>query len=77
MWLEAMDLLLDRISKDVAISKIRGISGCAQVRLSFLINYCVQQHGTVYWARNAGEKLGSLEEKQTFGDGLKGVSLSR
>lgn len=56
MWLEAIDLVLSRlVAKKTPLHRIRGISGACQ------------QHGSVYWGRQAEALLGGLHE----GKGLK------
>ncbi|KAI0318382.1 actin-like ATPase domain-containing protein [Amylostereum chailletii] len=50
MWLEALDLLLQRM-KDAGVNfrNIRAVSGAGQ------------QHGSVYWSHDAGKELASLD----------------
>ncbi|CAI4229075.1 unnamed protein product [Auanema sp. JU1783] len=59
MWIEAVDMILEKISKNVDMSRIRCLSGCAQ------------QHGTVYWANGSGELLSSLDFSKSFDEQLK------
>lgn len=50
MWIEALDLVLQRLKeKNCAFERIKGISGAGQ------------QHGSVYWSEKAEEILGSLK----------------
>ncbi|WKX98954.1 hypothetical protein Q1695_014099 [Nippostrongylus brasiliensis] len=58
MWVKAIDLLLTHIAEHLSMKNFRAIGGCAQ------------QHGTVYWANGAEEKLASLSSEETFYDGL-------
>ncbi|KJH52444.1 carbohydrate kinase, FGGY family protein [Dictyocaulus viviparus] len=58
MWVKALDLLLQQISSRLPMRDIRCIGGCAQ------------QHGTVYWANGAGQKLSALSPEVTLFDGL-------
>ncbi|KAI0031449.1 actin-like ATPase domain-containing protein [Vararia minispora EC-137] len=55
MWLEAMDLLLQRM-KDAGVNMndIQAVSGAGQ------------QHGSVYWSHNAEKLLGSLDAGETL-----------
>ncbi|KAL2886347.1 D-xylulose kinase [Ceratocystis lukuohia] len=48
MWLEALDLVLARLSATTDMAAIKGISGSCQ------------QHGSVYWSLSAEEKLKGL-----------------
>lgn len=48
MWLEALDLLFARLKKTVDFSKLVGVSGACQ------------QHGSVYWNKQAPEALKDL-----------------
>ncbi|KAL5612831.1 hypothetical protein BROUX41_004087 [Berkeleyomyces rouxiae] len=57
MWLEALDLVLDRLSVKTDMAAIKGISGSCQ------------QHGSVYWSLRAEEKLKALAPEN--GAGLK------
>ncbi|KAK6045116.1 hypothetical protein COOONC_17379 [Cooperia oncophora] len=58
MWVKAVDLLLEHICSNIPSKSIRSIGGCAQ------------QHGTVYWANGAAEKLESLSSDTTLAEGL-------
>lgn len=52
LWLEALDLVLARLKeKNCPLHRIRGISGSCQ------------QHGSVYWSREAEKLLSSLDGK--------------
>ena len=60
MWLEAVDLVLQRLKEAGApFERIKGISGAGQ------------QHGSVYWSKKGEGSLGSLKEGETLVDGLK------
>ena len=59
MWLEALNLVLDRLKETVPLEKIKGISGSCQ------------QHGSVYWSREAETALSGLEEDKTLLEQLK------
>ena len=54
MWMESVDLVLDRLAKEmpVPMSNIRGVSGSGQ------------QHGSVYWNESAEERLAQLDPKK-------------
>ncbi|KAK0622870.1 hypothetical protein B0T14DRAFT_494442 [Immersiella caudata] len=59
MWLEALDLALQRLQeKKTPLSRIRGISGSCQ------------QHGSVYWSREAESLLGGLKSDKPLVDQL-------
>ncbi|MFH4980175.1 hypothetical protein AB6A40_006884 [Gnathostoma spinigerum] len=49
MWLDAIDLLFEKLARKADLSQIHGISGCGQ------------QHGTVYWSKCAIKKLQTLD----------------
>ena len=49
MWIEALDLLLQRLQASFDLSLIEGISGSGQ------------QHGSVYWSHEAGHLLANLD----------------
>ncbi|THV50172.1 hypothetical protein BGAL_0162g00160 [Botrytis galanthina] len=60
MWLEAVDLVLQRLSeKSCPFHLIKGISGSGQ------------QHGSVYWSQKGEEVLGALETKKSLVEQLK------
>lgn len=60
MWLEALDLVLQRLKeKNTPLDRIRGISGSCQ------------QHGSVYWSREAETLLGGLKANKPLVDQLK------
>ncbi|KAK3369179.1 hypothetical protein B0T24DRAFT_532303 [Lasiosphaeria ovina] len=59
MWLEALDLVLQRLeAKKTPLGRIRGISGSCQ------------QHGSVYWSREAETLLGALQPDKDLVDQL-------
>jgi xylulokinase len=59
MWLEAVDLVLQRLKEEgTPFQRIKGISGAGQ------------QHGSVYWSKNGEELLGSLKPDETLVDQL-------
>lgn len=65
MWLEALDLVLQRLKKDgLDFSKVRAVSGAGM------------QHGTVFWSHQAEELLGGLKGEKSLveqlGDGAGG-----
>ncbi|PAV77204.1 hypothetical protein WR25_11655 [Diploscapter pachys] len=59
MWLQAMDIVLERLPKSIDITKLRGISGCAQ------------QHGTVYWKEGGEDMLKQLKPGSNLHEGLQ------
>ncbi|KAL2017302.1 hypothetical protein VTK56DRAFT_2325 [Thermocarpiscus australiensis] len=62
MWLEAVDLVLLRLQeKNTPLGRIRGISGSCQ------------QHGSVYWSRQADRLLGALQPDKALADQLTGA----
>lgn len=63
MWMESLDLVLDRLSGEmpVPMSRIRGVSGSGQ------------QHGSVYWNDGADDILKGLDADKTLGDQLAGA----
>lgn len=55
MWLESLDLVLQRLQeKKTPLNRIRGISGSCQ------------QHGSVYWGRQAETLLGGLKSDKAL-----------
>ena len=65
MWLEAIDLVLSRIAETgLDLSQVRGLSGSGQ------------QHGSVWWNREAEVKLGSLKKERTLLEQLQGALSS-
>lgn len=59
MWLEAVDLVLQRLKeKNTPFEKIRGISGAGQ------------QHGSVYWSKQGEELLQALNPQDRLVDQL-------
>ncbi|KAK0250395.1 putative D-xylulose kinase A [Friedmanniomyces endolithicus] len=60
MWLEAVDLVLDRLRKaGLDFSKIKGLSGAGM------------QHGTVFWSADAESLLGHLDGRKTLVEQLE------
>jgi len=60
MWLEAVDLVLQRLKEaGTPFERIKGISGAGQ------------QHGSVYWSKKGEELLGGLRQEEMLVDGLK------
>ncbi|KAI9285368.1 hypothetical protein BC943DRAFT_306330 [Umbelopsis sp. AD052] len=61
MWVKAIDILLERLSKntDIKIENIKGISGAGQ------------QHGSVYWNKEGLDTLASLDVSSTLEDQLQ------
>jgi xylulokinase len=62
MWLDALDLVLQRLKEDgLDFSRVRGISGAGM------------QHGTVFWAQGAADMLAGLKGDKSLieqlGDG--------
>jgi len=63
MWLEAVDLVLQRLNDDgLDFSKVKGVSGAGM------------QHGTVFWGKDAESILGSLDAGKTLLEQLEGGS---
>ncbi|SPO02806.1 probable D-xylulose kinase [Cephalotrichum gorgonifer] len=60
MWLEALDLVLQRLREKVSLERIRGVSGSCQ------------QHGSVYWARGAEGRLAALSADKSLAEQLEG-----
>ncbi|KAI9755580.1 MAG: hypothetical protein M4579_004228 [Chaenotheca gracillima] len=59
MWVEAVDLVLDRLKADgLDFSRIKGISGAGQ------------QHGSVYWSEEAEGLLENLDGHKTLAEQL-------
>ncbi|AEO68999.1 uncharacterized protein THITE_2118925 [Thermothielavioides terrestris NRRL 8126] len=55
LWLESLDLVLQRLQeKNTPLGRIRGISGSCQ------------QHGSVYWSRQAETLLGGLKSDRSL-----------
>lgn len=67
VWLEAVDLLLERLKeKGVEFGRILAVSGAAQ------------QHGSVYWNTAGVARLAALDPKKTLVEQLEtGFSLPR
>lgn len=60
MWLEAVDLVLHRLSlKKCPFQQIKGISGSGQ------------QHGSVYWSGEGEKLLGTLDPEKGLVDQLQ------
>ena len=60
MWLEAVDLVLQRLQeKGCPFQRIKGISGAGQ------------QHGSVYWSQTGEHLLGSLNPEGRLVDQLE------
>jgi xylulokinase len=65
MWLEALDLVLRRLKeKNTPLHRIRGISGSCQ------------QHGSVYWSREAENLLASLAPGKDLAEQLAPSAFS-
>ncbi|KAL8126443.1 hypothetical protein AgCh_013650 [Apium graveolens] len=56
MWVEAFDLMLERLQKKLDFDKITAVSGSAQ------------QHGSVYWKTDSSAILSSLDPKKPLVD---------
>lgn len=62
MWLESLDLVLQRLQEqNTPLNRIRGISGSCQ------------QHGSVYWSRQAGDLLAGLRSDKPLVEQLTGA----
>ena len=62
MWLEALDLVLERLrEKGTPLAAVRGISGSCQ------------QHGSVYWSRDAERLLEALDPARPLVEQLDGA----
>ncbi|KAL1822944.1 hypothetical protein ACET3Z_009722 [Daucus carota] len=59
MWVEAFDLMLERLQKKLDLNKVTAVSGSAQ------------QHGSVYWKKNSSAILSSLDPKKPLVDQLR------
>jgi xylulokinase len=65
MWLEATDLVLQRLKENgTPFHRIKGISGAGQ------------QHGSVYWAKAGEEILANLNPEQRLVDQLSPAGFS-
>ncbi|KAG5635785.1 hypothetical protein H0H81_010128 [Sphagnurus paluster] len=65
MWLEAIDVLFDRMKNaGVPIGAIEAISGAGQ------------QHGSVYWSKDAESLLGALDHTQPLASQLSPAAFS-
>lgn len=58
MWVEALDLMLQKLSKKLDFGKIAAVSGSGQ------------QHGSVYWKSGSSAILSSLDPKKALVDQL-------
>lgn len=56
MWVEGLDLILQKLSKKLDFGKIVAVSGSGQ------------QHGSVYWKNGSSTILSSLDPKKTLVD---------
>ena len=61
MWVEAFDLLLDRLRSSCDLASISAVSGCGQ------------QHGTVYLNATAPSAMGQLDSGETPARALSGI----
>ncbi|KAK3997269.1 putative xylulose kinase [Cladorrhinum sp. PSN332] len=62
LWLESLDLVLQRLQEqNTPLNRIRGISGSCQ------------QHGSVYWSREAEQLLSALAADKALVDQLTGA----
>ena len=61
MWVEALDLLLDRLRSSCDLASISAVSGCGQ------------QHGTVYLNATAASALAQLDSGETPAQALSGI----
>lgn len=65
LWLESLDLVFRRLKeKNAPISRIRGISGSCQ------------QHGSVYWSRDAETLLGAVSPEKDLAEQLAPKAFS-
>jgi xylulokinase len=83
MWLEAIDLLFQRLKTDqVDFGAISAISGAGQVRYWLSFYYFVshtlyfQQHGSVYWSNKAASCLSNLDCNKTLASQLFPAAFS-
>ncbi|XP_057490575.1 xylulose kinase 2-like isoform X2 [Actinidia eriantha] len=58
MWVEALELMLQRLSSKLDFGKVAAVSGSGQ------------QHGSVYWKKGSSAKLSSLDSKKRLVDEL-------
>lgn len=58
IWVEALDLILERLSSKLDFAKIAAVSGSGQ------------QHGSVYWKIGSSLKLSALDSKKQLVDQL-------
>ncbi|XP_057470244.1 LOW QUALITY PROTEIN: xylulose kinase 2-like [Actinidia eriantha] len=54
MWVEALELMLQRLSSKLDFGKIAAVSGSGQ------------QHGSVYWKKGSSTKLSALDSKKSL-----------
>jgi len=60
MWVEALDLMLEKLSKsNFDLAKVAAVSGSGQ------------QHGSVYWKNGSSQILSSLDPQRTLLDQLE------
>ncbi|KAJ4816217.1 Xylulose kinase [Rhynchospora pubera] len=59
MWVEALDLLLEKLKSKVDLTKVTAISGSGQ------------QHGSVYWKKGSQVTLSSLDPNEKLAPQLK------
>ncbi|KAB1212118.1 Xylulose kinase [Morella rubra] len=59
MWVEALDLMLQKLSKKLDFGKVAAVSGSGQ------------QHGSVYWKNGDSAILSSLDPKKTLVEQLR------
>ncbi len=65
MWLEAVDLVLQRLKeKGTPFQRIKGISGAGQ------------QHGSVYWSKKGEEILANLKPAKTVVEQLSPIGFA-
>ncbi|KAL8128977.1 hypothetical protein V2J09_018132 [Rumex salicifolius] len=58
MWVEAFDLMLQKLSKTLDFGKISAVSGSGQ------------QHGSVYWKKHSSSILSGLDHQKSLADQL-------
>ncbi|GAB2293704.1 Xylulose kinase 2 [Dionaea muscipula] len=61
MWVEAFDLMLEKLSRSLDFGKVAAVSGSGQ------------QHGSVYWKHGSSSRLSSLDPKKRLVDELGGA----
>ncbi|KAJ9643513.1 hypothetical protein H2199_004192 [Coniosporium tulheliwenetii] len=66
MWLEAIDLVLQRLKEDgLDFSRVKGVSGAGM------------QHGTVFWSQDAENLLGALNGEKSLLEQLEGSGTEK